>query len=70
MKNKYIFYILHEDGKEFWYDLTWGNSGRGNGWIGAVPWGLPRCAQHRYDYNQQLIDPDNCEFYLLKENKK
>ena len=43
----------------FWFDLTWGNCGHGDGWIGMLP-----ITEHKRTYvpdNRIQIDPDDCE---------
>lgn len=50
-----------EQQKMYWFDLMWGNFGRGGGWIGMVEWGKPRYSDKIYNGNQTLIDPTECD---------
>ena len=56
------FRAYHTERKQmYWFDLMWGNFNRGGGYIGMVEWGKTRDTENKYNGNQELIDPHNCE---------
>lgn len=58
----------------YWFDLMWGNYGKGDGHIGMVEWGLPRDTEYMYNGNQTMVDPEDCEIMrctgVLDKNDK
>lgn len=62
MSREYKFRAWDRDDKiMYWFDLMWGNYGRGDGYIGMVEWGLSRETDFFYNGNQTMIDPNNCD---------
>lgn len=57
------FKAFHLPSKQmYWFDLTWGNHGHGNGWIGMVEWGKEQTEDGKpYRWNMVQVDPDDCE---------
>ena len=50
-----------ENQQMWWFDLMWGNHGRGDGYVGMVEWGKPRDSEHNHRGNVVQVDPYNCE---------
>ena len=58
-----------EEKQMYWFDITWGNFGEGDGWIGMIP--IDEKKINYFPSNQTQISPESVELmeYTNKEDK-
>jgi hypothetical protein len=68
MEKSIKFKAIHKSGKEYWFDLMWGQSNiQGAGYIGMVEAG-GQLTTNRYKDGLTLVDPTECDIMPLNDD--